>query len=325
MIALIASALLGLYVFAPYVIFNTFCSFFIRLKKSQRTKTQEIVQGVFVAGLPFVFTTLLFWSGCIGGSFVPFRLVDSHLRKVSDYHAVFTAAYSDHYFIEHQTETWEALGRVWRRQADFLAWNYFFLCIETFIFIHLVSRYGSWKDKRFYRWFAPRVLLPAVSEWHVMLTYFNFPAQKNRFVEVDAMSKDDILYRGNVVDHFLGVNGELSGLLLRDAQRYKYEELKNDRQAKIIKSTDQYWRPIAGEGNFYLPGDNIASLNIRYPLPKNGKEQVVKEWVEKQLQIKNVKVEPILPTPEELQAGQILIPGANRAVNVTEREKQNPS
>src|ERR1700733_1251324 len=142
MIALIASALLGLYVFAPFIIFHRLCSLFIRLKKSQRTKTDEIVQGIFVAGLPFVFTIALFWSGN-GGSLVPFRLDDSHLQKVSDYHTVFTAAYSDHYFTDQQAESWQALKRVCKRQVDFLTWNYAFLFLETFVFILLVSFYGE--------------------------------------------------------------------------------------------------------------------------------------------------------------------------------------
>jgi uncharacterized membrane protein (DUF485 family) len=310
MIALIASALLGLYVFAPYVIFHTLCSFFVRLKKSQRGKTDEIVQGVAVAGLPFVLTAILYWSGNIGGSFVPFPMVDSHLQKVSDYHTVFTAAYSDHYFTDHQVESWEALKRVYKRQVDFLAWNYGFLFMETFTFIALVSYYGEWKGNRLYAWLASRVLLRAISEWHVMLTDFNFPAREQRSVEVDAMSKDNILYRGNVADYFLGVNGELSGLLLNSAQRYKYDKLKEDRKANVHKPTDQYWRPIAGDGNFYLPGDNIASLNLRYASPKGEQEQFLKDLVAKLFN--GATVEPI-PTSEELQAGDILIPGANKA------------
>ncbi|MGA2645745.1 MAG: hypothetical protein ABSF15_13615 [Candidatus Sulfotelmatobacter sp.] len=308
MIALIASALLGLYVFAPYIIFHRFCSLFVRLKKSQRTKTDEIVQGVVVAGLPFVLTILSFWSGWIGGPLVPFRLDDSHLQVVTDYHTVFTAAYSDHYFTDHQTESWEAFKRVCKRQADFLTWNYGFLLLETLVFIVLVGFYGKWRNFGPYAWFTSRVLLPAVSEWHVLLTDFTFP--ESRSVEVDAMSKDNILYRGNVVEHFLGTNGELSGLLLKDAQRYRYEKLKDDRKANVKKSTDQYWKPIPGGGNFYLPGDNIASLNIRYPLPKPEFDQVVKNLVEKLFN--GAKVEPIIPTPEELQAGDIPIPGANK-------------
>jgi len=291
MIALMASAFLGLYVFSPYVIFHRFCSLFVRLKKSQRTKTDEIVVGVFVAGLPFVLTTVLFWSGCIGGSSVPFRLDDSHLQKVTDYHTVFTAAYSDHYFTDHQAESWEALKRVCKRQADFLAWNYGFLFLETLVFILLVSFYGNWRNFKPYAWLASRVLLPAVSEWHVLLTDFTFP--ENRSVEVDIMSKDNILYRGNVVDHFLGANGELSGLLLRDTQRYQYEKLKDDRKSNVIKNTEQYWKAIPGGGNFYLPGDNIASLNIRYPLPRPVYERLLKNLVEKRF--KNVRVEAIPP------------------------------
>jgi hypothetical protein len=197
---------------------------------------------------------------------------------------------------------------VCKRQADFLTWNYGFLLLETLVFIVLVGFYGKWRNFGPYAWFTSRVLLPAVSEWHVLLTDFTFP--ESRSVEVDAMSKDNILYRGNVVEHFLGTNGELSGLLLKDAQRYRYEKLKDDRKANVKKSTDQYWKPIPGGGNFYLPGDNIASLNIRYPLPKPEFDQVVKNLVEKLFN--GAKVEPIIPTPEELQAGDIPIPGANK-------------
>jgi hypothetical protein len=296
MIALIASALLGLYVFAPYIIFQRFCSLFIRLKKSQRTKTDEIVQGIVAAGLPFSLTVVLFWSGCIGGSFVPFPLNDSHLQKVSDYHTVFTAAYSDHYFTDHQAESWEALDRVGKRQADFLAWNYGLLFLESLVFTVLVGFYGEWKDNKLYAWFASRVLLPAVSEWHVLLTTFNFPARENRAVEVDVVSKDNILYRGEIVDHFLGVNGELSGLLLRGAQRFQYDKLKDDRKSNVVKNKELYWTPIPGGGNFYLPGDNIASLNIRYPLPKAESLRILREIVQKLFKdVTDVSVEVIPP------------------------------
>jgi hypothetical protein len=294
MIALVASVLLGLYVFAPYIIFQRFCSLFVRLKKSQRTKTDEIVQGIFAAGLPFLFTLVLFWTGWIGGSCVPFRLDDSHVQKVSDYRAVFTAAYSDRYFTDHQTETWEALNRVCKRQVDFLAWNYSLLFLEALLFILLVGYYGEWKDNKAYAWFASRVLLPAVSEWHVLLTTFNFPAKEKRSVEVDVLSKGDVLYRGNIVDHFLGVNGELSGLLLTRAQRFQYDKLKDDRKSNVAKNSDQYWKPIAGGGNFYLPGDNIASLNIRYPVPETERLRLLKEMVEKLFKnATNVSVEAI--------------------------------
>jgi hypothetical protein len=313
MIALLASVLLGLYVFVPYIVFHRCCSFFIRLKEFQRSKTDEIVVGVVVAGLPFLLTLILFWGGHISGSIVPFPLVDSQQQKTADYHTVFTGAYSDHYFTDHQPETWAAFKRVCKRQVDFIAWNYGFVLVETGIFVGLVRQYGKWKDHKFYRWLASRVLLPAVSEWHVLLTDFNFPARENRSVEVDALSKDNILYRGSVVEHFLGVKGELSGLLLKNAQRFQYDKLIEDRKSKLNfeKTNEQYWKLIPGGGNFYLPGDNIASLNIRYPLPKAEQELFIKDLVARLFN--GAKVEPIIiPTPEELQAGEILFPGVKK-------------
>src|SRR5881227_1725139 len=106
MIALIASALLGLYIFVPYIVFHRVCSLFLRLRKFQRTKTDEIVFGVVVAGLPFLITLALFAGGAIGCADVPFCQDDSHVLKVIDYQTLFNAAYSDKYFADHEAEAW---------------------------------------------------------------------------------------------------------------------------------------------------------------------------------------------------------------------------
>jgi hypothetical protein len=266
MVALIASVLLGLYVFVPYIFFHRFCSLFIRLKKPQRTKTDEIAFGVFLAVLPFGVTLLLCWSGWINGSVVPFPLVDSPEQKAGDYQTVFAAAYSENFFKEHQNEAWGAIDRVSQRQADFLTWNYLLLLGEAIGFVALTSSYGRLKNFKPYAWVASRFLLPAVSEWHVLLTDFTFPPGEHRSVQVDVMSRDNILYRGDLADYFVGT---------------------------AAKESAEYWRVIAGDGNFYLANDNIASLNIRYPLPTTRYQKVVQEAVEKLALkgISNVKVE----------------------------------
>ena len=295
MIALIASALLGLYVFIPYIAFHRLSSLFIRLKKFQRTKTEEIVAGITVAGLPFIVTSILFSVGLIGGCCVPFPLADSHAQKVADYHIVFDAAYSDQYFAGHEQAAWDALSRVYRRQGDFLAWNYFFLLLETAGFIVLVRYYWYFKRNSFYRWFASHVLLPAVSEWHILLTDFNFPPHEKRRVKGDVMSKDDILYRGDIAEYFLDASGELSGLLLKNPERFQYEKLKEERKQGTAKDIAEYWTVIPGGGNFYLPSSNIASINIRYALPPGELERAVLDAI-KRLNIKGVtrlNVQPI--------------------------------
>jgi hypothetical protein len=64
MLALIASALLGLYIFAPYIFFHRVSSLFIRLKKFQRTETEEIVAGIqaYMAPSPAMFERA--WLKC---------------------------------------------------------------------------------------------------------------------------------------------------------------------------------------------------------------------------------------------------------------------
>lgn len=244
MIALIASALLGLYVFVPYIVFHRLSSLFIRLKKFQRTKTEEVVAGIIVAGLPFVTTLFLLWIGAIGRCCVPFPLADSPRQKTSDYHIIFDAAYSDHYFTDHEQATWDALDRMYKRQADFLSWNYFLLLLETAAFIFLTKYYWKLKQYKVYGWFASRALLPAVSEWHILLTDFTFPPSEKRSVKADVMSKDDMLYRGDVARYFLDSAGDLSGLLLKNAERYEYEKLKDERKSGVQKDTDEYWKVI---------------------------------------------------------------------------------
>jgi len=238
---------------------------------------------------------LLFWHGWIGACCVPFPLADSHDQKIRDYRVVFEAAYSDHYFTDHEQATWDALDRVYKRQADFLSWNYTFLLAETLAFILFTRYYWRLQRYRIYARFASRVFLPAVSEWHILLTDFAFPPREKRSVKVDVMSGDGILYRGDVVDHFPNSVGELSGLLLNNAERYQYEKLKDDRKNGVLKDIEEYWKAIPGGGNFYLPSSNIASLNIRYMLPERTYEQFVRDAIGrlKIRGISNVTVQPL--------------------------------
>jgi hypothetical protein len=59
MIALIASALLGLYIFLPVFFFDKAAEPFVRLKRHERSRTEEFVVGILIAGIPFALTFLL--------------------------------------------------------------------------------------------------------------------------------------------------------------------------------------------------------------------------------------------------------------------------
>lgn len=125
MIALIASALLGLYVFLPDFLFRRFLSQYVELKKNQRTRFEDVVAGLAVAFVPLV-TTFVFTHFVSFCGHWPFPINEPLSEKLTDYKVVFSAAYSDAYFNAHQVEFWKAAKHTWTHQVRFLIWNYCF-------------------------------------------------------------------------------------------------------------------------------------------------------------------------------------------------------
>jgi ABC-type Fe3+ transport system permease subunit len=80
-------------------------------KRHERAKTEELIVGIFVAGIPFVVTLVLsrfVWY--VGHR--PFFLSDSaSALKISDYQTVFNGLYSEHYFENHVAQFWESFWR----------------------------------------------------------------------------------------------------------------------------------------------------------------------------------------------------------------------
>src|ERR1035441_2524659 len=234
MIALIASALLGLYVFLPVFIFDKAAEPFVRLKRHERSKTEEIVVGILVAGIPFIFALFLSHHCHFFGHY-PLPMADSvAVLKIDDYKTVFNSLYSEHYFENHIDQFWVSFGRAFQHQLRFFVWNYFFLFIEI-ASVSLVT----WQFGRFYKWrifreTVGRFLLKRVSEWGPLFSSFVFHPADKRHVEVDLMTSDNHLYRGTIENHFLGKDGELRGLLLKDAKRFRYSHLEADRAAGKI-------------------------------------------------------------------------------------------
>ena len=99
------------------------------------------------------------------------------------------------------------------------------------------------------------------------MTTFLFDSTEKRRVEVDLMAANGILLRGTVSDHFIDKDGGLRGLLLKDAKRYQYSKLQEDRRKNQATALSDYWKLIPG-ANFYVPYDKTVTLNLRYELPE---------------------------------------------------------
>lgn len=107
-------------------------------------------------------------------------------------------------------------------------------------------------------------------------------------------------------------DGSLSGLLLKEAKRFRRSELQEDRKNNCAKATNAYWTAIVGPGQFYIPVEDMANLNIRYVISGEALSKTLQQEtlsleaikaVLAELNMKTVKVQvkaPPLPPPNDL-------------------------
>ncbi len=269
MIALIASALLGLYAFLPGFLFSRLAAPFIELKRSQRSKTEEIIIGIAAAGLPFICALVVTHYTYLGQW--PWPVSGSVADKLADYRTVFTVAYSEGYFSAHQAEAWQAISRASLHQLRFLVWNYAFLGLEIGVVTLATLKYGDWRENPAYRLIFGRFIARRCSQWYVLLKPFAFPRTNKPKVMVDVLTSNNRLYQGEVADYFLEPSGQLSGLLLKDFRRFKYQEFQEARKANKDPKPDDYWRDIPGT-NLVIPAEKIENINIRYAFTEKALE-----------------------------------------------------
>jgi hypothetical protein len=281
MLALIASVLLGLYVFLPVFFFDRLAIPF-RLK-GERSRTEEIFTGILVSGVPVLMT----WGVsrfCYVVGHHPFAVSDAaFLTKIEDYQRVIAALYSESYFRAYESATWASAWIVLRHQLRFFFWTYFFLAMEIVVMRLIVHNFGRLNQ---YGWFKERIgpiLLSKGSEWQPLLTSFVFDPKEKRSVEVDVMTTDGHLYHGTVENYFLKPDSSLSGILLKNAKRFQYSKLEADRvrcaeSGKELPRTESYWKVIPG-ANLVIAYDKVVTLNVRYELQSGDLLKTLQDWL----------------------------------------------
>jgi hypothetical protein len=270
MIGLLATYFVVAYLLVPSGLFRSFYSLFLpRIIKFQRTRLEEFTFAIVAAILPFSLALALSWTICLQ----PFGVQgkSSADRRLA-YRTFIAPAVNDKLFLEaeQQSEFWSAANQVFRRQARFLFWYYLLVLLEAWLCARLTVNYRLWREKltgwrrRLYLLIANKIILPSVSEWHVLLTPFYSPPQPPRQVWVDVLTTLDVLYKGHVKDYFLDKEGELSGIFLESPRRFDRPGLLRDIERGTAKrEMDDYWRDIPSN-NLYIPSDKITTLNVRY-------------------------------------------------------------
>jgi hypothetical protein len=284
MIALVTTFFLIFYILIPGALFRFATSFSsVKLKSFQRTRTQEATFAVAVALLPFAIALVGAWylpvmrhqpfpirEGTRAERRQDYRrvgemLLTSDLGKLAGCNPSAPCPVTQTY--------WSSLDLVLRRQARFLSWFFLVTFVEGLAFGLFASKYGDWRGTaenrhnpfvRLYSWFTRRFVLPNISEWHVLLTGFNWP--KGVLVVADVLQIDGHLYRGRVEDYFVDPDGKFTGILLRNVDRFDLYAYRRAQEASTNPQTlasENYWKTIPSE-NFYIGQSAISNLNIRF-------------------------------------------------------------
>src|SRR5205823_6267656 len=148
----------------PVFFFDKLAAPFVRLKSKERTKTEEVVVGIFIAGIPFFLTWWLSRVSWYIGHY-PLFLVDLDAsRKITDYQILFNGLYSEHYFDGNISQFWDAFWRVLHHEGRFLTWNYAFLLVEIGVVLTITSNFGKFNRNPLFRKTIGQWLLRRVSE-----------------------------------------------------------------------------------------------------------------------------------------------------------------
>jgi hypothetical protein len=261
-----------------------------------------------VVTLGFVFFAALLAVWYIPGiESHPLNFPDTPQLRSFDYRSVFGSFYSEAVFKEAGAKFWESLSRIIDRQIRFAFWYYLVITVWAGVCGWLITNYYRFRLHSWYSRFADFYLLPHISQWFVLLSTFIFGPGTE--VKADVLMTDNTLYRGDVAQHFLDKDGNLSGLFLTNPVRFdRRQYLRDIDKWGTSRSRAFYWHPIPS-AKLYLVGDKIVNLNLNYSSPSAIKDEIEK-YVSREFKGKPISVSVSLEKPEsteEYQHGEFIV------------------
>lgn len=145
---------------------------------------------------------------------------------------------------------------------------YGIIVLVSIAFNLAILRYGRIRQKlnrRGLRWLRSSlavVILPRISEWHVILSPMLLP-ERNLKIRVDVMTKRGVLYDGGLREKMLSSQGVLHSITLDEPRRFKFNQYVEARNYDSSIKKEDYWTRIPGE-SFVILASVIETLNIRH-------------------------------------------------------------
>jgi hypothetical protein len=254
-LALLISTLIAVYLLGPDLISRWVLGFVVPRKNLVQSRGEEVTRAILWAAIPLAAAVL--WAVATGA-------LRSH-GHVSDLETVFSGLYSDKVFEANRAGFFLSL-RAFFFMNLCLLWRLYALVIGiALLFNWFILRYNRiWNRHRSrpVRFFLTNVILPRVSEWHVLLSGMLLPA--GRFVlTADILTSANALYQGRVQDKMLNPDGSLHSITLANPRRFLREEFQREKIANPEAASTDFWISIPGN-LFVVMGSDIANINLKY-------------------------------------------------------------
>jgi hypothetical protein len=254
-LAILFTLFLGAYLFGPGLIARLILGFAVPRKTLVQSRSEEVTRSIVQAVVPFGIAVV--WAQVTGAL--------QQSGHVSDLRTVFSGVYSTPFFDAHRTEFFTSLHKFFRMNVCVL-WRLYVLVIVFALALNLAIRNYSrlraalplgWQKSA-----LATVVLPRVSEWHVLLSEMLLPTG-DFFLDADVLTKSAVLYQGRVQDKMLGADGRLQNITLAKPRRFLREEYEQAKQDGQTVDREMFWRPIAGN-LFVLMASDVVNLNLKY-------------------------------------------------------------
>ena len=259
MLALLVSALVALYLLGPDLVSRWILAFAVPRRNIVQSRGEEITRAILWAAIPL--TIAIMWAKATG--------VLNRPGDAATLENVFSGLYSDKFFEANRPDFflslhnffWLNLELLWRLYAVVLAIALVFNLL-ILRFNRLWHLYRNRFMQRFVRFFLTYIILPRISEWHVLLSQMRLPP--GPFVlSADLLTRANVLYQGRIQDKMLNPDGSLHAITLASPRRFLRDEFHLAQAAKPEIESSDYWKSIPGN-LFVIMGSDIVNLNLKY-------------------------------------------------------------
>lgn len=258
MIALVLTLLVAVYVLGPDLIARWILGFVAPRKNLVQSRSEEVAHGVLWSIIPLAIAWMLRHVG-------PFSL-PSNSR--GDLQTFFSGLYSQSYFDQHRQEFFSSAGSFINLNICLAARLYAVVVLGSLTLDILIGNYGRMRNwtasHRRLAWLRvplSSLILPRVSPWHVILSHMLLPS-RDMNIEVDVLTKTDVLYQGALQDKILAQDGSLQSLTLENPKRFQRDKYLEAQKDAPDVEPEEFWKPVPGN-LFVIMASDITNLNIR--------------------------------------------------------------